>query len=83
MIELLYTFLVLLVFLVPIFFLFPGYQPMQIIMTIIQFIFGIILLSNNFYKKHSLYDLPKFNFIQDTNFKPIKTLNELFMKTEH
>ena len=78
MIELLYTFLDLLVFLVPIFFLFPGFQPMQIIMAIFQLNLGIILLSNNFYKKHSLYDLPKFNFIQDTNFKPIKTLNETF-----
>ena len=78
MIELLYTTLVLLIIFIPIFFLFKMFQPIQIIMLVFQLLLCIILLSNNFYKKHSLYDLPKFNFIQDTNFEPIKSLYESY-----
>ena len=43
-----------------------------------QLIIAIILLSNTFYKKHSLYDLPKFNYIQKTDFKPVKSFNLIY-----
>ena len=74
MIELLYTTLVLFGFFLPFFFFFPTFQPMKIFMIFFQLIFSIILLSKNFYKKHSLYDMPKFNPIHSLDFEPIKSL---------
>ena len=44
-------------------------------LVLFQFLLAIILLSNNFYKKHSLYDLPRINYIQKTDFKPIKSFS--------
>ena len=39
-----------------------------------QFILSIILLTNNFYKKHSLYKEPKIKYVHNLNFYPILTL---------
>ena len=43
-------------------------------MIIIQFLFACILVSKNFYRKHSLYDAPRVKYIQTINFYPIKSL---------
>ena len=74
MLELLYTTLVLFGFFLPFFFFFPTFQPMKIFMILFQLILSIILLSKNFYKKHSLYKMPKFNPIHSLDFEPIKSL---------
>ena len=81
MIELLYTTLVLFCFSFPFFFIFQHFKPMKFGLIIFQLIISVILLTNNFYKKHSLYKAPNFTFILDTDFFPInhcftkKTLN--------
>ena len=72
MIELLYTTIVLFVVFIPLYYYFQKFKSMKMFLVLFQFLLAIILLSNNFYKKHSLYDLPKINYIQKTDFKPIK-----------
>jgi len=78
MIELLYTTLTLFGVFLIMFFLFPTFKSMKIIIVFFQLIVSIILLFNVFYKKHSLYELPKFEYIQKTDFAPIKSLYETF-----
>ena len=77
MIELLYTTLVLFGIFLPMFFVFSYFKYMKLIMVIFQLILSIILLSNNFYKKHSLYNNPKVNYIQNINDFPINFLYEI------
>ena len=54
--------------------LLPNFKTMKTIIIFCQLIISFILLSKNFYKKHSLYKSPKFQYIQSTEFYPIKTL---------
>ena len=74
MIELLYTTLVILGFFIPVFLMLPNFSIMKLIFVFFQFILFIILLSNNFYKKLSLYKGEQFKFIQNTGFLPINSL---------
>ena len=74
MIELLYTTLVLFGFFIPVFLMLPNFSIMKLIFVFFQFILFIILLSNNFYKKLSLYKGEQFKFIQNTGFLPINSL---------
>ena len=53
--------------------LIPNFKNMKIIIIFCELIISFILLSKNFYKKHSLYN-SKFQYIQTTDFYPIKTL---------
>ena len=46
-------------------------------MIIIQFIFSIPLLCNILIKKHSLYNAPRVQYIQSTDFYPIKSLHKI------
>ena len=78
MIELLYTTLVLFCFSFPFFFIFQHFKPMKFGLIIFQLIISVILLTNNFYKKHSLYKSPNFTFILDTDFFPINSLNKTY-----
>ena len=74
MIELLYTTLVIFGFFIPVFLMLPNFSIMKLIFVFFQFILFIILLSNNFYKKLSLYKGEQFKFIQNTGFLPINSL---------
>ena len=74
MLELLYTTLVLFGFLLPGFFIFKEFKPRKIFLHFFLFILSIILLSNNFYKKHTLYKEARFQYIQKTDFNPIRSL---------
>ena len=76
MLELLYTTLVLFGFLLPGSFIFKEFKPMKIFLYFFLFILSIILLSNNFYKKHSLYKEAHFEYIHVTDFNPIKSLKK-------
>ena len=78
MIELIYTTLTIFGFFLIIFFLFPEFQQMKVVMIFFQLIISIILLSNNFYKRHNLYEMEKYNNIQNLNFEPIISLNETY-----
>ena len=75
MIELLYTTIVLFVVFIPLYYYFQKFKSMKMFLVLFQFLLAIILLSNNFYKNHSLYDLPKINYIQKTDFKPIESFS--------
>jgi len=77
MIELLYTTLVLFGFFFPLFLIFPIFKFMKLVILSFQLILSFILLSKNFYKKHSLYNSPKFQNIQSTDFYPIKDLYKI------
>ena len=76
MLELLYTTLTLFGFLFPSFFFCKEFKPLKIFFISFQLILCIILLSDNFYKKQSLYEDPYFNYIQNLDFFPIKSLNK-------
>ena len=76
MIELLYTTLVVFSLFFPLFLICNKFKYMGIFITISQLIISFILLSNNFYKKHPLYKIPKFQSIQQLDFYPIKELFE-------
>jgi len=78
MIELVYTTLTIFGFFLIIFFLFPEFQQMKTVLIFFQLIISIILLSNNFYKRHNLYEMEKYNNIQNLNFEPIISLNETY-----
>ena len=75
MIELLYTTLILFGFFITAFFIFPEFKPMKIFLIFFQLILSIILLSDNFYRDQSLYEEQKFNYIQNIDFYPIKSIN--------
>ena len=75
MLEFLYTTLVLLVFFFIGFLIIPTFKYMKMIMIIIQLIFSFILVSKNFYKKHSLYSAPRVQYIQSLDFYPINYIN--------
>ena len=75
MIELLYTSLVLCIFFIPVFFVFPVFKQMKTFIIFFQLLISFILLSKNFYKKHSLYKDQKFEFIQSLDFCPINSLS--------
>ena len=49
---------------------------MKIFIIFFQLIISFILLSNNFYKKHSLFKDSNFQYVQKLNFSPIKSLYE-------
>ena len=71
MIELLFTTLVLLsCFLFLLFFL-DKFIMIKIIMIISQLILCIILLTNNFYKKHYLWNGIKYQYIHELSFNPV------------
>ena len=53
--------------------LLPNFKSMKAIIIFCELIISSILLSNNFYKKHSLYKGSKFLYIQRTDFYPIKS----------
>ena len=53
--------------------LIPNFKSMKSIIIFFELIISFIFLSKNFYKKHSLYS-SKFQYIQTTDFYPIKTL---------
>ena len=69
--EFLYTTLVLFPFFFIGFLVSPVFKYMKMIMIIIQLIFSFILVSKNFYKKHSLYSAPRVKYIQSLDFYPI------------
>jgi len=71
MIEFLYTTLVLLPVFFILFLIIPAFKYIKMIMIIIQLIFSFILVSKNFYKKHSLYSAPRVQYIQRLDFYPI------------
>jgi len=73
MLEFLYTTIVLFIFCFVFFIIFPTFKQTKMIMIIIQFIFATILVSKNFYRKHSLYSAPPVQYIQSTSFYPIKS----------
>ena len=77
MIELLYTTLVLFAFFLPAFFIFPYFKYMKIFMVCFQLILSIILISNNFYKNHSLYNYQKVNYIQNIDSYPINSISKI------
>ena len=56
----------------------PNFKYMKSLIVTFQLIISFILLSKNFYKKHSLYNSPKFEYIQDINFYPIKSIYKTF-----
>jgi len=78
MIELLYTTLSLFIFFLPFFFIFKEFKPMKLGLIFFQWILSIILLSDNFYKDHSLYNDKNFNYIQSLDFYPLKSLFKIF-----
>ena len=74
MIELLFSSLVLFAFFISFFLIFSKFFPIQLMILTAQFILSIILLTNNFYKKHSLYKEPKIKYVHNLNFYPILSL---------
>ena len=66
---------------IPFFLLFlviiPSFKYMKMIMIIIQLIFSFALVSKILYKKHSLYSAPNVQYIQNTDFFPIKSLYKI------
>ena len=79
MIELLYTFLVLFGIFFP-FFLACAFQVTKIIFIFFQLILSFILLSKNFYRKHDLFNSPRFHYLQSTNFNPIISICDTYYK---
>ncbi len=77
MLEFLYITIILFPFFLLLFFIFPVFKYAKITMIIIQFIFSIPLLCNILIKKHSLYNAPRVQYIQSTDFYPIKSLNKI------
>ena len=80
MLEILYTTLVLFGFLLPFFFIFSEFKPMKLGLIIFQHILSIILLSDNFYKDHYLFERPDFQFIQNLDFYPINNLYGTYLQ---
>lgn len=78
MLEFLYTTLVLLVFCFLVFIIFPAFKYAKMVMIVMQFIFSFILVSKNFYENHDLYDSPRVQYIQSTNFYPINSLYKTY-----
>ena len=78
MLEFLYTTLVLLVFCFLVFIIFPAFKYAKMVMIVMQLIFSFILVSKNFYKNYDLYDSPRFQYIQSTNFYPINSLYKTY-----
>ena len=74
MIEALYMTLILFVPFFILFLFIPFFLCTKRIMIFIQFVFSIVLLTKILYKTHSLYSAPKVDFIQRTDFYPIKYL---------
>ena len=56
----------------------PNFKYMKSLIITFQLIISFILLSKNFYKKHSLYKDPKFEYIQNINFYPIKSIYKTY-----
>ena len=56
------------------FLIIPSFKWMKMIMIIIQLIFSFALVSKILYKNHSLYSAPNVQYIQRTDFYPIKSL---------
>ena len=77
MLEFLYITIILFPFFLLLFFIFPVFKYAKITMIIIQFIFSIPLLCNILIKKHSLYNAPRVQYIQSTDFYPIKSLHKI------
>ena len=59
------------------FLIIPALKYTKIIMIILQLISSFALVSNIFYKKHSLYSTPRVQYIQTTDFFPIKSLYKI------
>ena len=59
------------------FLIIPALKYTKIIMIILQLISSFALVSNIFYKKHSLYSAPRVQYIQTTDFFPIKSLYKI------
>ena len=78
MLEFLYTTLVLLVFCFLVFIIFPAFKYAKMVMIVMQLIFSFILVSKNFYKNYDLYDSPRVQYIQSTNFYPINSLYKTY-----
>jgi len=78
MIELFYTTIVLFAFFFPFFLLCNKFKYVNVMIIFSQLTISFILLSKNFYKKHSLYQIPKFQSIQQLNFYPIKSLYKTY-----
>ena len=81
MIELLYTTLVIFAFSIPFYFVFQHFKFLKIGLIIFQLIISVILLTNNFYKKHSLYKDPNaqnITYIRYTDFYPISSLSKTY-----
>ena len=74
MLEFLYMTLILFVPFFILFLICPSFKYTKIIMIFIQLIFSFVLVSNILYKKHSLYNTPRVQYIQSTDFFPIKSL---------
>jgi len=76
MLEFFYPTAIIFVPFIILFLIIPAFKYVKIIMIFIQLIFSFILASNNFIKKHSLYSGPRIQYIQSTDFFPIKSLNK-------
>ena len=76
MLEFFYPTAIIFVPFIILFLIIPAFKYVKIIMIFIQLIFSFILASNNFIKKHSLYSGSRIQYIQSTDFYPIKSLNK-------
>ena len=76
--EIVYSTFVLFLFFLTFFVSIKSFKNIKLILTFLQLILSFILLTNSFYKNHSLYKAPKFEYIQHTNFYPIKSLFPIY-----
>ena len=60
----------------------PNFKYMKSLIITFQLIISFIFLSKNFYKKHSLYKDPKFEYIQNINFIQLNQYIKPMMKME-
>jgi len=74
MLEFLYMTLILFIPFFILFLICPSFKYTKIIMIFIQLVFSFAVASNILYKKHSLYCAPRVQYIQSTDFFPIKSL---------
>ena len=78
MIELLYAVIIVLGISIVFYFIFPTFQYLKIYFYPFQLLIWIILISQNQYKKHYLWDEPDFNSIHELPYPPINNINVIY-----
>ena len=78
MIELLYAVIIVLGISIAFYFIFPTFQYLKIYFYPFQLLIWIILISQNQYKKHYLWDEPDFNSIHELPYPPINNINVIY-----